>query len=91
MESIAKNLQLIKNQLPECVKLIAVSKTKPSKRIKEAYAAGQRAFGENKVQELVQKFPELPKDIHWHFIGHLQRNKVKQLSPFVSMIHGIDS
>ena len=91
MGSIAQNLQFIKDQLPEDVCLVAVSKTHPPDDIREAYEAGQRDFGENKVQELVDKYPQLPDDIQWHFIGHLQRNKVKQLVPFVHMIHGIDS
>ncbi|MEL7146914.1 MAG: YggS family pyridoxal phosphate-dependent enzyme [Bacteroidota bacterium] len=71
--------------------LIAVSKTKPMSEIQEAYDAGHRQFGENKVQELVDKYEELPKDIEWHMIGHLQRNKVKYLAPFVHLIHGVDS
>src|SRR5690606_33277896 len=81
----------IKSQLPEGVVLVAVSKTKPTSAILEAYRAGQRVFGENKVQEMVQKWEELPKDIQWHMIGHLQRNKVKYIAPFVSLIHGVDS
>ena len=72
-------------------KLIAISKTKPISDIVEAYEAGQRDFGENKVQELVDKFEELPKDINWHMVGHLQRNKVKYLAPFIHLIHGVDS
>ena len=71
--------------------LVAVSKTKPNTTILEAYKAGQRIFGENKVQELAQKAEELPKDIAWHMIGHLQTNKVKFITPFVSLIHGVDS
>lgn len=89
--TIAESLTLIHNQLPDKVKLVAVSKTKSVDLINEAYRAGQRRFGENKVQELTAKWKELPKDIEWHFIGHLQSNKVKQLVPFVSMIHSVDS
>lgn len=89
--TIAENLQLVRNQLPDKVKLVAVSKTKSVEAIGEAYRAGQRRFGENRVQELVMKWQELPKDVEWHFIGHLQSNKVKQLAPFVSMIHSVDS
>lgn len=89
--SIASNLSRIKSELPEGVILIAVSKTKPVRLIKEAYDAGQRDFGENKVQELIDKQVQLPDDIHWHLIGHLQTNKVKYVAPFVSMIHSVDS
>jgi hypothetical protein len=89
--TITANLQSIHRQLPERVKLVAVSKTKSIDQIKEAYQAGQRMFGENKVQELLFKWQELPKDIEWHFIGHLQTNKVKQVVPVVSLIHGVDS
>ena len=89
--SIAENLTEILNSLPENVKLVAVSKTKPNEDILEAYRCGQRIFGENKVQELVTKYESLPKDIEWHMIGHLQRNKVKYIAPFVSLIHGVDS
>ena len=88
---IAENLALIKKELPENVKLVAVSKTKPVEAIQEAYKAGQRTFGENKAREMETKASELPKDIEWHFIGHLQRNKVKYIAPFVSLIHSIDS
>ncbi len=91
MSSITENLQRILSELPEYVTLIAVSKSKPNKAIEEAYAAGHRHFGENKVQELQRKQPDLPEDIHWHFIGHLQRNKVRYMAPFVHMIHGVDS
>jgi pyridoxal phosphate enzyme (YggS family) len=91
MSSISKNLKKIKEQLPEGVTLVAVSKTKPAEMILEAYNCGQRIFGENKVQELVEKEEKLPKDIEWHMIGHLQRNKVKYIAPFVSLIHGVDS
>lgn len=89
--SISKNLENLKNKLPQHVTLVAVSKTKPVSDIITAYNAGQRIFGENKVQEMVQKWETLPKDIEWHMIGHLQRNKVKYISPFVSLIHGVDS
>jgi pyridoxal phosphate enzyme (YggS family) len=88
---IAQNLTEIKSQLPTHVTLVAVSKTKPVADLMEAYHAGQRIFGENYVQELVEKQHILPKDIEWHFIGHLQSRKVKQLAPFVSLIHGVDS
>lgn len=88
---IAENIDQLKNELHEGVCLVAVSKTKPKEAILEAYEAGQRVFGENKVQELTQKYDELPKDIEWHFIGHLQTNKVKYLAPFVSLLHGVDS
>lgn len=88
---IKKNLQRILTELPKDVTLVAVSKTKPNEAILEAYAAGQRIFGENKVQEMAQKSEELPKDIQWHLIGHLQRNKVKYIAPFVALIHGVDS
>ena len=89
--SIQVNLDKIKFQLPVGVTLVAVSKTKPNEAIMEAYEAGQRVFGENKVQEMVQKWETLPKDIEWHMIGHLQRNKVKYMAEFVSLIHGVDS
>jgi len=89
--SIASNLNSIKASLPEHVTLVAVSKTKPIEDILELYEAGQRDFGENYVQELVDKHEQLPKDIRWHFIGHLQSNKVKYIAPFVSLIHSIDS
>ncbi|MBM1107485.1 YggS family pyridoxal phosphate-dependent enzyme [Aurantibacter crassamenti] len=89
--TIKKNLAEIKNSLPEHVTLVAVSKTKPNEAIEEAYESGQRIFGENKVQEMVQKWETLPKDIEWHMIGHLQRNKVKYMAEFVSLIHGVDS
>jgi pyridoxal phosphate enzyme (YggS family) len=89
--SIAQNLLKIKSTLPDHVTLVAVSKTKPVSDLMEAYDAGQRIFGENYVQELVEKQQELPKDIQWHFIGHLQSRKVKLIAPFVSLIHGVDS
>ena len=91
MEQIAENLQKIKSQLLDNVKLVAVSKVKPNEDIMAAYYAGQRLFGENYVQELAQKYEQLPKDIQWHFIGHLQTNKVKYIIPFVSCIHSIDT
>jgi pyridoxal phosphate enzyme (YggS family) len=89
--SVKDNLTNIKSELPEGVTLVAVSKTKPNEDIMEAYEAGQRVFGENKVQEMVQKWEDLPKDIEWHMIGHVQRNKVKYMAEFVSLIHGVDS
>jgi|TARA_B110000037_G_scaffold223099_1_gene302059 pyridoxal phosphate enzyme (YggS family) len=89
--SIVDNLQIISSSLPKHVSLVAVSKTKPISDIQEAYDAGQRIFGENKIQEMVEKHEVLPKDIEWHMIGHLQRNKVKYMAPFVDLIHGIDS
>lgn len=88
---IAERIQQLKNELPENVQLIAVSKTKPNEDIQVAYDAGQRVFGENKVQELVDKYESLPKDIEWHLIGHLQTNKVKYIAPFVHLIHAVDS
>ena len=84
-------LKTVKNSLPDHVQLLAVSKTKPIEQIQELYDAGQRLFGENRVQELVEKQALLPKDIEWHLIGHLQRNKVKYIAPFVSLIHSVDS
>ena len=89
--SIANQLVSIKSKLPETVTLVAVSKTKPNTDILAAYTAGQRVFGENKVQELVKKQEELPKDIQWHMIGHLQRNKVKFIAPFIALIHAVDN
>ncbi len=89
--SIAQNLNNIKSSLPEQVTLVAVSKTKPVNDIMEAYNASHRIFGENKVQEMVEKYEEMPKDIQWHMIGHLQRNKVKYMAEFVSLIHGVDN
>jgi PLP dependent protein len=88
---IGKLISDLKNSLPPETKLVAVTKTKPAELIMEAYYSGHRIFGENKAQELVFKYEELPKDIEWHFIGHLQTNKVKYIAPFVNMIHGIDS
>lgn len=89
--SITENIFRLKSHIPQQVTLIAVSKTKPITSVLEAYEAGQKDFGENYVQELVDKQAELPKDINWHFIGHLQSNKVKYIAPFVYMIHGVDS
>lgn len=88
---IGEQVKSIKDSLPEGVRLIAVSKFHPNEAILEAYEAGQRLFGENHVQELTAKHESLPKDIEWHFIGHLQTNKVKYIAPFVSLIHGIDT
>ena len=88
---IKANLNTILKSIPKEVTLVAVSKTRQNSAIIEAYQLGQKIFGENKVQELVQKFEELPKDINWHMIGHLQTNKVKFIAPFVSLIHGVDS
>jgi pyridoxal phosphate enzyme (YggS family) len=89
--SIQSNLNTIKTSLPEHVTLVAVSKTKPVSDLMEAYEAGQRIFGENKIQEMTDKYEEMPKDIQWHMIGHVQSNKVKFMAPFVSLIHGVDS
>ncbi|MDB5006676.1 MAG: YggS family pyridoxal phosphate-dependent enzyme [Mucilaginibacter sp.] len=90
--SIADNIKSLKKEtVPIKVTLIAVSKTKPAEEVQEAYDAGQRLFGENMVQELVEKYEQLPKDIQWHLIGHLQSNKVKYIAPFISMIQSVDS
>lgn len=89
--NINNNIINFRQNLPAGCTLIAVSKTQPVEAIQEAYAAGQRVFGENKVQELVPKYEALPKDIQWHMIGHLQSNKVKYIAPFVHLIHGVDS
>lgn len=89
--SITKNIQLLQAELPQGVRLVAVSKYHPNEAILEAYNAGQRVFGESKVQEMVAKYEALPKDIAWHFIGHLQTNKIKYMASFVSLIHGVDS
>src|SRR6476469_3184263 len=86
-----KYLEIIKELADKNATLVAVSKTKPAEEIKELYELGQRDFGENYVQELIDKQLQLPKDIRWHFIGHLQSNKVKQIAPFVYLIHGVDS
>ncbi|MCG9792910.1 YggS family pyridoxal phosphate-dependent enzyme [Flavobacterium algicola] len=89
--NIADNLQNITTTLPKTVTLVAVSKTKPVSDLTVAYNAGQRIFGENKIQEMADKWEEMPKDIQWHMIGHVQTNKVKYMAPFVSLIHGVDS
>ena len=89
--SISDKLQSIKKELPNNVTLVAVSKTKSEEEILQAYNSGHKIFGENKVQELVEKYENLPKDIEWHMIGHLQSNKVKYIAPFVNLIHGTDS
>jgi pyridoxal phosphate enzyme (YggS family) len=89
--SIAENLLSIKSSLPKHVTLVAVSKTKPVSDLMEAYDAGQRIFGENKIQEMAEKWEQMPKDIEWHMIGHVQTNKVKFMASFVSLIHGVDS
>lgn len=89
--TIEHNLNKINSSLPDGVKLVAVSKTKSNEEIMEAYQTGQRIFGENKVQELVRKWESLPKDIEWHFIGHLQSNKVRLIAPFIAMVHSVDS
>ena len=88
---ITKNIKSVTDIIPNNVKLVAVSKTKSINLIESAYKAGQRDFGENKVQELVNKFENLPKDINWHMIGHLQRNKVKYIAPFIYLIQSVDS
>ncbi|WP_111308394.1 YggS family pyridoxal phosphate-dependent enzyme [Confluentibacter sediminis] len=89
--SIKENLNHIKSELPPHVTLVAVSKTKPVSDLMEAYHAGQRVFGENKIQEMVEKYEQMPKDIEWHMIGHVQSNKVKYMAPFVRLIHGVDN
>ena len=89
--SIADNLKQVLTGLPQGVRLVAVSKFHPNEAIEEAYQAGQRIFGESKVQEMTAKYESLPKDIQWHFIGHLQTNKIKYMAPYVALIHGIDS
>ena len=91
MNFIKQNLEKIRAELSNKIVLVAVSKTKPIQDLKDAYEAGQRVFGENKIQEMVTKYEALPKDIQWHMIGHLQTNKVKFIAPFVSLIHGVDS
>ena len=91
MSVIAKNIELFKSKIPEHVQLVAVSKTKPIEDLKSAYQAGQRIFGENKIQEMASKHEVLPKDIEWHMIGHVQTNKVKYMAPFVHLIHAVDS
>ena len=89
--SIADNLKQVLAELPQGVRLVAVSKFHPNEAIEEAYQGGQRIFGESKVQEMTAKYESLPKDIEWHFIGHLQSNKIKYMIPYVAMIHGIDT
>ncbi|MGB3607184.1 MAG: YggS family pyridoxal phosphate-dependent enzyme [Psychroserpens sp.] len=89
--NIKENLKTIQSNIPENVTLVAVSKTKPVSDLMEAYNAGQRVFGENKIQEMAEKFEQMPKDIKWHMIGHTQRNKVKYMAEFVDLIHGVDS
>ena len=89
--SIEENLIRLRQNIPAGIQLVAVSKTKSNGEIMEAYRSGQRIFGENKVQELLRKWETLPKDIEWHFIGHLQSNKVKFIAPFIAMIHAVDS
>jgi|SRR5690606_410607 len=89
--NIGKNIAQIKESMPAGTRLVAVTKTKPENIILDAYKSGHKIFGENKAQELVQKYEALPKDIEWHFIGHLQTNKVKYIAPFIAMVHGIDS
>jgi len=91
MSHIQAEIQRIKDGLPEGVRLVAVSKYHPIEALQEAYDAGQRIFGESKVQEMTHKHEALPKDIEWHFIGHLQTNKIKYMAPFVALIHGVDS
>ena len=90
MADITQNLKQFKSELPEEVTLVAVSKTKPNEDLQEAYDAGQRIFGENKIQEMTDKWEALPKDIQWHMIGHVQTNKVKYMAPYVSLIHSAD-
>ena len=91
MDSIQKNIKKIKKEVGENVLVVAVSKTKPVDAIKSVYKTGHRDFGENKVQEMTSKHNDLPKDINWHMIGHIQTNKVKYLAPYVSLIHSLDS
>jgi pyridoxal phosphate enzyme (YggS family) len=88
--NIAENIAQVLQEIPDHVGLVAVSKTKSEQEIMEAYQAGQRVFGENKIQEMVAKHESLPKDIQWHMIGHVQTNKVKYMAPFVDLIHGVD-
>ena len=89
--SVQENIAALRAQIPEGCTLIAVSKMQPLEKIKEAYAAGQRVFGENKAQEMVPKYDALPRDIQWHMIGHLQTNKVKYIAAFVTLIHSVDT
>ncbi|UAB86089.1 YggS family pyridoxal phosphate-dependent enzyme [Zunongwangia sp. SCSIO 43204] len=89
--SIAENIKKYTEELPDTVDLVAISKTKPNEDIMEAYEVGQRIFGENKIQEMTDKWEALPKDIEWHMVGHVQRNKVKYMAPYVGLIHAVDS
>jgi len=89
--SISKNIKKYQGSLPKNITLVAVSKTKPVSSLLQAYDAGQRVFGENKIQEMASKWEEMPKDIQWHMIGHVQTNKVKYMAPFVALIHTVDS
>ena len=89
--TIESRVNALRKTIPEGVKIVAVSKFHPTETILQAYDAGQRVFGESRVQELIVKQPELPQDIEWHFVGNLQRNKVKQIAPFISLIHSVDS
>ena len=91
MNHIQEEIHRIKTELPENVRLVAVSKYHPVKALQEAYDGGQRIFGESKVQEMTMKYEALPKDIEWHFIGHLQTNKIKYMAPYVALIHGVVS
>ena len=91
MSHIQEEIKRIQAELPESVRLVAVSKFHPVESLQEAYDAGQRIFGESKVQEMTMKYEVLPKDIEWHFIGHLQTNKIKYMAPYVALIHGVDS
>ena len=89
--TISENIKNLKAKLPKDVTLVAISKTKPVSELIEAYSAGQRIFGENKIQEMETKWQEMPKDIEWHMVGHVQRNKVKYMAPFVYLVHAVDS
>ena len=88
---ITKRIKEIRDSINKDVELVAVSKTKSNKEILEAYNAGQKVFGENKIQEMTKKYEELPKDIKWHMVGHVQSNKIKYMAPYVNLIHGVDS
>ena len=89
--NIVSNITRLLGEIPSTVELVTVSKTKSNEEIMQAYNAGQRVFGENKIQEMTRKYEELPKDIQWHMIGHVQSNKVRYMAPYVSLIHGVDS
>ncbi|HEY0047272.1 MAG TPA: YggS family pyridoxal phosphate-dependent enzyme [Flavobacterium sp.] len=89
--SVAENIQRIKGELPSHVELVAVSKTRPVANLMEAYDAGQRIFGENKILEMTEKQQQMPKDVSWHMIGHVQTNKVKTMAPYVDLVHGVDT